>query len=233
MVCLYLGLSDASTVAIDSGGQSQRQAPVVFLSTETGRLYRSQDRGLHWAEVAAWAGLGVAFMLCVSPQFAQDRTVFAATADGVFRSLDGGDHWESCSFGLLDLEILCLAPAPNFDVNGLIWAGTANGGLYRSRNAGRAWRDSGLGLPDTAVQCLAVSPYYLEDQTLFAGTEGRGVYRSQDGGATWEVAGEELAGTNINCLAIVRNQAEPIIGRQRCVPPHAVGRHGSRCVLVF
>ncbi len=169
----------------------------IFVTTEGGRLYRSADGGDTWPEVIGWAGLGVGVAIAISPAYADDATLFIATADGPLRSQDRGASWESSTFGLLDVDTLCLAIAPDFAKDETLWAGTAFGGFFRSRNAGRSWRAAGAGLPDAAVQCLAQA----RDGTLYAGTESDGVFRSLDGGNSWQRAGDGLTGQSVNSLA--------------------------------
>ena len=169
----------------------------IFATTEGGRLYRSSDGGTTWPEVVTWAGLGVGVAIAISPAYADDATLFIATADGPLRSQDGGASWESSTFGLLDVDTLCLACAPDYARSETLWAGTAFGGFFRSRNSGRSWRESGAGLPDAAVQCLAQSA----EGTLYAGTESDGVFASRDGGNSWQRAGDGLAGQSVNSLA--------------------------------
>ncbi|MEZ4734196.1 MAG: hypothetical protein R3E79_44445 [Caldilineaceae bacterium] len=200
------GLSDPriTTVAFApaSPASAPMATPLAFAATADARLFQTQNSGAIWQEVTAWAGLGLINAIAVSPNFLVDKTLFVATAEGVFRTQDGGHTWESSTFGLLDLEILCLACASNFAESELLWAGSALGGLYRSRNAARSWRESGQGLPDTAIQCIAVSPNFVQDQTLYVGTESDGIYDSTDGGATWQPLSSHLTGQPINCLAI-------------------------------
>ncbi|MEX1019840.1 MAG: hypothetical protein WDZ49_09290 [Litorilinea sp.] len=198
---IFAGAPDA---APDS---SESAPPTAFASTEGGRLYRSTDMGQTWKECAGWAGLGVMTDLAAAPNFDAQPYLFAATIHGAFRSLDGGESWESCTFGLLDDEVLCMVCAPDFADNELVWCGTGGGGFYRSRNAAKAWREAGLGLPDSAVQALAVSPHFATDRTLYAGMEDGGLYQSPDGGENWTVVGratEPLPGA-INCLALTDN----------------------------
>src|SRR5262245_5881832 len=144
-------LADPSFLAVAFAPANRPGQVCAYAASESGRLYTSLDSGLTWQEVSAWSGLGQATQLLLSPGFDQDRTLFVATGTGVFRTQDGGLHWESATFGLHDLEVLCLALAPDFVSSEVIWCGTAAGGLYRSRNAARSWRDSGQGLPDDAV----------------------------------------------------------------------------------
>ena len=176
--------------------------PLAFTATADGRLFQSADGGASWQELSNWAGFGLINAIAPSPNFSIDQTLFVATNAGVFRSQDGGGSWESSTFGLLDLEILCLVCAPNFAESELLWAGSAGGGLYRSRNGARSWRDSGQGLPDMAMQCLAISPNFAVDQTLYVGTESAGLYRSTDGGASWQAIMPEPAEQSVNAVAV-------------------------------
>lgn len=201
-VCCQNGLSDPRITTVVFAPAVDSAAPAAFAATADSRLFQTADGGATWQEIPAWAGLGLINAIAVSPNFATDRTLFVATPEGIFRTQDGGHTWESSTFGLLDLEILCLACAPTFAENELLWAGSALGGFYRSRNAARSWRDAGQGLPDMAIQCIAVSPNFAQDQTLYVGTENEGIYYSTDGGAGWQPLSPQLAGQSINCLAI-------------------------------
>ncbi len=187
------GLYDPSVLALAATDDGSR----LFAAGESGRLYHSTDGGMTWNEVTGWAGLGLITALALSPEYAQDNTIFAATPAGPFRSHDGGASWEIAIFGLVDVEVLCIAVDPHFAHSELLWIGTANGGLYRSRNGGRSWRDAGSGLPDVAVQSL-LALTEAEQTILFAGVEDEGIFRSEDGGSSWRQA---LAGVGVNCLA--------------------------------
>lgn len=201
------GLSDFNVVAVAFAGGDANTPATALAATATGRLFRLKPSEVHlarerWQEIRSWAGLGVAVVLQPSPAFEQDQTLFAGTPTGIYRTQDGGQSWESCNFGLMDEDVLCVVCAPDFAESELMWAGTAGGGLYRSRNRARAWRDAGSGLPDAAVQCLAASPNFVEDRTLFAGIEANGIYVSRDGGENWESLG--LATYSVNTLACPR-----------------------------
>ena len=165
----------------------------AFAATRDGGLFQSHDAGASWQRLAEWS-FGRINALALSPNFGADATLFAATPDGIYRSLDGGRGWQSASFGLLDSDVLCLTCAPDFASSEVVWAGSAAGGVYRSRNAGRAWRESGVGLADSAIQCMVYA-----GSTLFAGTEGAGVFRWVAGGQ-WETGG--LEGRVINGLVV-------------------------------
>jgi hypothetical protein len=191
------GVVDPNIVAVALCGTADRL--VALAATASGRLLQAPVPEFAWAEVGTWAGLGVATVLTPAPDFVERGVLFVGTPAGIFRTLDHGQSWESCNFGLLDEDVLCLACAPNYADSELLWAGTAGGGLYRSRNGGRAWREAGIGLPDAAVQALAVSPNFAHDRTLYVGLEDQGVYRSVDGGEAWQPWA--AAGVSVNALA--------------------------------
>lgn len=201
------GISEPMVLAVGFAPALADGTTLAWASTQGGRLFCSANGGITWSELTAWAGLGVISSLVFSPAYATDQTCFVTTAGGVFRTQDGGQSWESSTFGLHDLQTLCLACAPDFasgeqSANEVLWVGTAAGGFYRSRNAGRSWRDAGTGLPDDAIACLLVSPHFADDQTLYVGTEANGLYHSTDGGLTWALLNADLATASAAVLAM-------------------------------
>ncbi|MCH7800623.1 MAG: hypothetical protein IIC24_03660 [Chloroflexi bacterium] len=127
--------------------------------------------------------------------------IFAGTSgDGVYRSSDGGNTWETVNTGLTKKSVNCLLVE---DGGGSIYAGTSNGGVYRSTNQGGQWgairggfamgknrtisKDTTVNkLPESAVHALA--SFTLEDwavgSAIFAGTDA-GVYYTHDQGNGW------------------------------------------------
>jgi photosystem II stability/assembly factor-like uncharacterized protein len=161
---------------------------ILFLGTVDG-CFRSTDGG-HTCRPVLSGGqvLAVAVAPHDDPATGEPGPVFAGTEwDGIYRSDDGGEHWDTVNAGLLDLTVLALACPPGFERDRIGFAATASG-LYRTTNGGKAWRWVDLGREEPAVQCLAVSPRFGEDGLAFAGTEDHGLYRSVDAGATWEPA---------------------------------------------
>ncbi|HRW04296.1 MAG TPA: hypothetical protein P5121_04330 [Caldilineaceae bacterium] len=206
------GMADFQVTAL--AATATPSGVVALAATQSGHLYRTKwdatPQHLVWQPLS-WAGLGVVQALAFSPAYAQDQTLFTATSDGIFRTQDDGATWESSTFGLLDLDILCLACALDFAESEVLWAGSAEGGLYRSRNGARSWRDSGVGLPDSAILALLVSPNYMDDQTLYAATDDNGIYRSTDGSATWQPFAPVLAGVGVNALTCSADQQQWVV----------------------
>lgn len=208
------GLSDPLIVALATAPDTEPGSSLAFAATGSGRLYTSTNMGAEWTEIPAFAGLGVASALALSPNYAQDHSLFVATSQGVYRTLNGGVTWEHSIFGLLDADILCLRCAPDFGHSQVLWCGAALGGLYRSRNAALAWRDAGLGLPDAAIQCLLPYEDTQGRNVILAGAEEHGLFRSRDDGRTWQLASPDLAGVSVNCMAAQGDGATLVVGAE-------------------
>jgi hypothetical protein len=181
-------LSVATSPASASGEHS------VFAGVSGGVL-RSTNGGASWLSTLLPSPPPLVSGLAVSPDYARDDTVLAATVeDGVFRSGDRGSQWESWNFGLLDLEVYCIALSPAFGGppgsggDETLYVGTETG-IFRSTNGGRAWREVDFDIDLAPVLSLALSPDYARDGRLYAGTESHGLYRSDDRGRTWQRVG--------------------------------------------
>jgi len=137
--------------------------------------------------------------LAVSPNFANDQTVYAGTEGtpavegGVFRSTDGADNWFAINSGLPENPVISvLAVSPDFVSDLAIYVGTLGNGVYRSTSQGTTWWPVSLGL-DTymskLVQGIAISPQFHTDRTIFICTNGGGVYKTTDAADRWWPSG--------------------------------------------
>ncbi len=121
-----------------------------------------------------------------------------AASGGVFKTVDGGIHWEAIFDGQPVASIGSLAVAPS-DPN-IVWAGTGEAwirshisvgqGIYKSTDAGKTWKLMGLEKtgrighlaidpknPDIVLACALGHAYGPQQE--------RGVFRTTDGGKTW------------------------------------------------
>jgi hypothetical protein len=122
-----------------------------------------------------------------------------AASGGVFKSVDGGIHWEPVFDDQPVASIGALAIDP---VNpNVVWAGTGEtfirsnishgNGIYKSTDAGQTWRRMGL---DATGRIGRIVIHPNDADIVFAAALGhaygpqpeRGVYRSTDGGDSWE-----------------------------------------------
>gem|GEM_PF-3498406 len=140
-------------------------------------VYLSPDGGATWTRVLRGS---YGMVLAISPAFASDRTVLAATYGGVYRSTDGGVTWTRLATpGFGGFGPSCLVISPDFSRDQTLFAG--GDVVYRSTDGGTTWTESFRRL--LSVPALVVSPAFASDRTLFVGSS-EGVYRSQDAGQT-------------------------------------------------
>jgi photosystem II stability/assembly factor-like uncharacterized protein len=149
----------------------------VFAGVE-GKILRSLNAGESWEAADLGSPAPQVAALAVSPDFARDGTLLAATVqDGIFRTTDRGVSWTGWNFGLFDPNINALQFRDSQD----IFAGTQSG-IFHSINSGRSWRDLDFPVDSAPVLCLAVN----RDGIIYAGTETEGLHVSCDEGKTWE-----------------------------------------------
>jgi photosystem II stability/assembly factor-like uncharacterized protein len=182
------------------------------LSSGTG-VYRSTDAGRTWVSVGLAETQQISKIL-VDPRNADVVYVgalghaYAPNPErGVFKSTDGGAHWEKVldqgpEIGVADLAICPDNPELLFATTWHTWRApwyvysTIDGpgsGLFRSGDGGKTWsRLSGRGLPtgDWGRSGVAVAPNGKRVYALISG-KGAGLYRSEDGGNTWALANSD------------------------------------------
>ena len=121
-----------------------------------------------------------------------------AASGGIFKSTDGGTHWEPIFDGQPVSSIGALAIA-NSDPN-IVWAGTGESfirshisvgqGVYKSLDAGKTWSFAGLEKTGRTSR-LVIDP--RNSEVVFSCALGhaygpqpeRGVFRTGDGGKSW------------------------------------------------
>ncbi|RKY85296.1 sialidase, partial [candidate division KSB1 bacterium] len=122
-----------------------------------------------------------------------------ASSGGIWKSTDGGVHWEPVFDDQEAQSIGALAIAPS-DPN-IIWAGTGESfirsnvsignGVYKSTDAGKTWKHMGLEKTGRIAR-VVIDP--RDPNIVFVAAMGhcygpqqeRGVFRTTDGGKTWE-----------------------------------------------
>ncbi len=162
--------------------------PAVLVYLGRGVL-RSDDGGLTWQLL--WDVSGVPGLF-ISPAFADDQTVFAATWSWQVRppfwlmaSTDGGRTWAPRENGLLDSPVGGVVFSPDFARDRVLFAHTPDR-VFRSTDAGLNWEAVfGPGF-ETSITDVILSPDYVTDHTLFLTTYDW-VLVSYDDGRNWQV----------------------------------------------
>ncbi len=169
--------------------------PTVLALTDSG-LAVSRDGGAHWSKtLTSGRELGSGRMIAepafktiaFSPDYPNDRTVFAWPYGRLFRSTDRGRNWtavQTSGRGTRPLEdrISALALSPTYKSDKTLYMGT-HFRTFRSMDGGRSWSVV-QGAPERVKQIL-FSPRYSQDRTIIACASNGSIYKSTDGGVSW------------------------------------------------
>ena len=176
-------------------------------------IYRSADGGKTWkhaglAGVQAFSRIRVDRMNPDLVYAAAFGKPYAPSAErGVYRSKDGGGHWERVLFrndstAAVDLNVDPLNPnvlyAGLWQAYRTPWtmsSGGAGSGLFKSIDGGDTWTELTRhpGLPRGVVGKIGVAASGAAPNRVWAIVENDsgGVFRSDDGGATWKLTNKD------------------------------------------
>jgi photosystem II stability/assembly factor-like uncharacterized protein len=194
--------SDPSVIYVGTGESDIRSD----LASGNG-VYRSTDTGRTWQHMGLDQTRQIS-RIVVDPQ--DPQIVFVGALGhaygpneerGVYKSVDGGTHWEKVldqglEIGISDLAICSgnssLLFATTWHTHRPPWSVYApidapGAGLFRSQDAGKTWSHlQGNGLPqgDWGRAGVAVATNGQRVYALIAAKKG-GLYRSDDGGNSW------------------------------------------------
>jgi photosystem II stability/assembly factor-like uncharacterized protein len=175
----------------------------LFASVRGAGIYRSTDKGDTWQPVND--GLTVLdrwqsptqhqiarkdIHLAISPDYAADKTVFAASSEGLFKTTDGGASWQELADPALgqDTYVIGIAISPDYAIDQTLIVSLRGKGLFKTQSGGADFFEVGVDLLNAnhAIEHLAFSASYATDQTVFAASD-EALFRSTDGGNSWHV----------------------------------------------
>ncbi len=157
-----------------------------------GAIYKSSDGGGSWRKLNQEPELPDVFGLAIDPRDA--AVIFAACRrhydhdtgitypGGIYRSADGGAHWEHVLDDRFASSVL-ISPASSE----IVYAGFTDhpyhdnckgSGVMKSVDGGRTWRAENRGLTDTQVGTIVCDPQ--QPAVLYVGTGGHGVFKGLD-----------------------------------------------------
>lgn len=172
---------------------------LLLAGTSDHGVFGSLDGGHHWQPQGLQGGNSYYSIaaLAISPDVANDQTMFAASASGtgigasIYRTQTGGAAWTN----VYNTDyVSSLAISPGFAGDGTIYATGNNGRVQRSIDDGATWLPLPNWPPDVSsrAQKLALPPDVPADGRLFVGSSN-GFWLTPDNGATWTKA---LTGLN-------------------------------------
>jgi len=158
--------------------------------SEVGVFYRSDDYGMSWGFIEPTQT--ISHITEIAYDAFNASLIYAATAgSGLWRSTDGGDHWESVSVANVRPPIVVGAIAVHPNVPNKVhirtssYADTPNPEpeLWVSEDAGASWQP--LTYVFLGVDLVVAPPLSGQlSYSLYTGCE-RGLCRSMDDGTTW------------------------------------------------
>jgi photosystem II stability/assembly factor-like uncharacterized protein len=192
----------------------------LLLGTIDGHIHSLRADRLVWEDLTVGLDSLDIYDLAISPSYAQDQTIYAATSTaGVFVSRDGGRSWKETGFpGRTGFDPVHLAISPDYAADRTLFAASRSG-VYRWIDGDWQELQEGLGnlFPASA---LAISPPLPPpqswggkkggDSTLFIGGDYRRpeVFISTDGGESWTSASQGLPRAEITGLVISPNYVQ-------------------------
>lgn len=161
-------------------------------------VMKSTDGGVNWSVLPGLGNNGTIAAVAFSPGYAQDQTMYVATNQGLFQSINQGTSWVS----LYKPSLESMALSPNFAADNTIFVVTTANTVMDSTNRGQTWTAVSTPSPLTAgLTVIAVSPNFDLDQTLFVGTNANGIFGSANAGAGWTSVTPSLGLPTVSALA--------------------------------
>jgi photosystem II stability/assembly factor-like uncharacterized protein len=179
----------ASVLAIDADPRT------VYAGTGSMGVFRSRDGGRSWSRaVAGLLDPPAREIADLVTDPARPGTVYAATAGGLYKSVDAAATWSRTGAGLPSGEISGLALDPRRPR--VLYAATPQG-VFRSRDGGVSWTPTARFGESTWAKNVAIDP--ARPNGVWA-VSLYGVYRSADAGTSWTAADlfdEAIEGTGV------------------------------------
>ena len=188
-----------SDLVMSNGFQSDR---TLFAAFRAGGVFRSADGGDNWEPV----NNGLHFLdlwksgikhqlalydlsLAISPDYANDKTIFLGSSEGLYKSLDGGDSW--IQNGVLDAQkrdnIIGLGISSGYKADGTVLVSIRGKGLFLSKDRGKTFTGIGheLASNNHSIELIEFSPRFPVDRTILVASDEQ-VFLTTDSGETWE-----------------------------------------------
>src|SRR5690348_6302486 len=191
---------DASTIAdnlhqgdrrgvVYAIGSSPLNAKLLWVGTDDGLIWRTDDAGAHWSNVtpkqlSAWSKVG-----SIAPSHFDRNTAFASVdrhrlddrKPYIYRTTDGGKHWQSIVDGIPDGDFVDVVREDPVK-RGLLYAGT-DFGIFVSFDNGDHWHSLQQNLPAVSVRDIDI-----KNDDLVIATHGRGFWIMDDVSALRQLA---------------------------------------------
>jgi len=161
----------------------------AFAATDGAGILATRSSGKNWEESSFGLGGYSVLALAATPDWSSRETMFAATTEGVYISLNGGRAWRETELMMDDDVADALAVSPAFERDRTVYAGTEGGNIYQSQDGGRTWELLQAQIGEGPINSLWLAPDYAESDRIVAAVGSR-IYISTNRGESWQVAAE-------------------------------------------
>lgn len=184
----------------------------VYKSSDAGATWRAANRGLtflkQWQKVTPETRQSAELnrspyydiQLIISPFFGEDRTLFAAGGEGLYKSTDGAESWRQLGGASVNGKnfVLAAALSPNFKDDQILIISVKGRGLFQSHDGGITFSLIGESLlkANHSIVHIEFSPRFERDHTIYAASEEK-IFRSIDGGKNWHLVERPVRYENI------------------------------------
>ncbi len=197
---------------------------VFYVATDLGGIYKSNDKGVSYQAINEGVTSYNIQDIAIDPD--NSDVLYIGTRGGLFKSINGGDDWESKRSGIggplafsftAPISSILIDPANTQiifaavgllrkDLTSPLWMNTANkGSVYKSTDGGESWEKANTGANKIQDDALI---YHLEmgasSDILYTATQ-YGIYKSLDGGVNWLPKNNDLPGSQPHTQYIKRD----------------------------
>lgn len=212
-----------------------RRPDTWYVAVASGGVWKTVNAGTTWTPLFDKEG---SFSIgCVTVDPRDPNTVWVGTGennsqrsvaygDGVYRSLDGGKHWENMGLKASEHIAKILVDPRTSQVvyvasQGPLWKEGGERGLYKTTDGGRTWKavlavDAHTGVTDLVMdprnpEVLYAATYQRRRHVwgIVNGGPGSAIHKSLDGGATWTKLTVGLPKEDLGRIGLAVPEGEP------------------------
>jgi photosystem II stability/assembly factor-like uncharacterized protein len=192
------GITDLSGRAIVIDPRKMSGANLYYGVWHSNSVFKSATGGEDWFLTNHNLTAHWIYTMAID-QLLPEQVYLGTFTSGIWKSLDGGDNWQSG--GLQADHIYSIAIHPKSSPT--LFVGTAGNGLQKSLDSGTSWQPANTGIENALVTSVIGS----EPKRLFASIYGAGVSQSTDSGLTWSSMNKGLVDKYVH--ALVQNPDNP------------------------